>query len=85
VVSNVTAAPHGDLAQLRATLLKQVTAPVLWEKSVRSLIGEGVQEFVEVGPGSVLTGLVGKIDPRAKCVNVQKPGGERAAAEGGAK
>lgn len=85
VVSNVTAAPHGDLATVRAMLLRQVTAPVLWEKSVRALIGGGVQEFVEVGPGSVLTGLIGKIDPQAKCVNVQKPGGERAAAEGGAK
>jgi len=82
VVSNVTAAPHGDVATMRATLLRQVTAPVLWEKSVRELIGRGVQEFVEVGPGSVLTGLVGKIDPRVRCVNVQKPGGSERSADG---
>jgi [acyl-carrier-protein] S-malonyltransferase len=72
VVSNVTAQPHGAPAEIPALLVRQVTSPVLWEKSVRELLARGVTEFVEPGPGSVLTGLLGKIDPNAACRNVQK-------------
>ncbi len=72
VFSNVTAQPHGSPPQIRAALVQQVTAPVLWEKSVRALLSLGVKEFVEPGPGGVLSGLLGKIDAAAKCRNVQK-------------
>jgi [acyl-carrier-protein] S-malonyltransferase len=84
VFSNVTGAPHGTLAELKSTLMRQITAPVLWEKSVRAMIARGVDQFVEPGPGAVLTGLVGKIDASVRARNLQKPEDlERAAAEGG--
>src|SRR5262245_55322071 len=83
VVSNVTAQPHGDLDSLRKTLMRQITAPVLWERSIRSMIERGVRDFFEPGPGSVLTGLVGKIDGSVQRRAVQKPEDlERAASEG---
>lgn len=61
VVSNVTAdfATSPDI--IRELLVKQVTMPVLWEDSIKRLIKQGVEEFVEVGPGKVLTGLIKKI------------------------
>ena len=82
VVSNVTAQPYeeqgqapgpGTPAAIRSALVRQVTAPVLWEKSMRELISRGVTDFVEPGPGAVLTGLLGKIDGSVRCRNVQKP------------
>lgn len=83
VISNVTAAAHGGPAEIAATLLRQVTSPVLWEKSMRELIARGVTDFFEPGPGAVLTGLLGKIDANVRCRNVQKVEDlERAAAEG---
>jgi [acyl-carrier-protein] S-malonyltransferase len=84
VFSNVTGAPHGTLAETKATLMRQITAPILWERSVRAMIASGVDQFVEPGPGAVLTGLVGKIDAGVRARNVQKPEDlERVAAEGG--
>jgi [acyl-carrier-protein] S-malonyltransferase len=84
VVSNVTAQPHGAPDSIRATLLAQVTSPVLWEKSTRELLARGVTDFLEPGPGAVLTGLVRKVDANARCVNVQKPSDLAAANAGGA-
>lgn len=60
VISNVTGLPHAD-DELRAALADQLVRPVLWDRSVRWLLDHGVDEIVEVGPGSVLTGLVQKI------------------------
>lgn len=86
VISNVTAAAHGGVATIAATLLKQVTSPVLWEKSVRALVAQGCLDYLEPGPGGVLTGLLGKIEPNARCRNVQKVEDLAAAAsEGGAR
>ena len=72
VISNVTAQPHGDVASLGPTLLRQVTSPVLWEKSMRALVAKGVTDLLEPGPGAVLTGLLAKIDGNVRCRNVQK-------------
>lgn len=64
VVANVTASAVTDAAALRALLVEQVYSPVLWEDSVRYLIAEGVDTFVEIGSGTVLAGLIKKsIDP----------------------
>ncbi len=60
VISNVTGLPHAD-GDLRAALADQLVRPVLWDRSVRWLFDHGVDEIVEVGPGTVLTGLVQKI------------------------
>ncbi len=62
VVANVTADYVTSASQIKELLIKQVTASVLWEDSIRLMIKDGVTEFVEVGPGKVLSGLIKKID-----------------------
>ncbi len=73
VVSNVEAAPNRDPSRIRELLVKQVTSPVRWTESMKTLLSEGVDRFVEFGPGNVLAGLLRKIDPQAKVVSVQAP------------
>lgn len=62
VYQNVDALPHTDPAEIKANLVAQLTAPVRWTQTVRNMIADGVTEFIEVGPGKVLQGLVAKID-----------------------
>ena len=57
----VTARPETDPAGIRRNLLAQLTRPVLWTPSVRRMIGDGADRFVEIGPGTVLQGLVRRI------------------------
>ncbi len=61
VYQNVDAMPHTDPAEIKANLVAQLTAPVRWTKSVQNMVADGADEFVEVGPGKVLQGLVSKI------------------------
>lgn len=61
VYQNVDALPHTDPMEIKDNLLKQLTAPVRWTQSVINMINDGMTEFVECGPGTVLTGLVGRI------------------------
>ena len=70
VISNVTAAPHGDPAQIRATLVRQVTASVRWEASMRALLAQGFTRFIELGPGAALSGFLKRIDGGAQRLNV---------------
>ncbi|MFD1774962.1 ACP S-malonyltransferase [Paenibacillus rhizophilus] len=70
VVVNVTALPVSDPEEIRELLVRQVYSPVLWQDSVEQLIAEGVDTFVEIGSGSVLTGLIRKIDKNAKVINI---------------
>jgi [acyl-carrier-protein] S-malonyltransferase len=58
VYANVTAEPVTDAAAIRDLLYRQLTMPVRWEQSVRSMVRDGATDFVEVGPGKVLQGLV---------------------------
>jgi len=67
VVSNVNGTVHGAPDEIRRLLVEQVQNPVLWEKSVRSLLDEGVEQFYEVGPGKVLKGLMRRINRKVKC------------------
>ena len=62
VYQNVDAKPHTDPTEIKANLVAQLTAPVRWTQSVRNMIADGATEFVELGPGKVLQGLVSKID-----------------------
>ncbi|WP_342525856.1 ACP S-malonyltransferase [Chryseomicrobium sp. FSL W7-1435] len=62
VIANVTAQPVEQEQEIRNLLIEQVTAPVRWEESVRTMIDLGVDTFVECGPGNVLSGLIKKID-----------------------
>ena len=61
VYQNVDALPHTDPKEIKDNLLKQLTAPVRWTQSVQHMLADGMTEFVECGPGQVLTGLVGRI------------------------
>ena len=61
IYQNVDAMPHTDPSDIKAGLLAQLTAPVRWTESVRNMTADGAEEFVECGPGKVLTGLIGKI------------------------
>ena len=62
VYQNVDALPHTDPAEIKANLIAQLTAPVRWTQSVKNMSADGATEFVELGPGKVLQGLVSKID-----------------------
>ena len=61
VYQNVDARPHTDPAEIKANLVAQLTAPVRWTQSVQNMVADGATEFVELGPGKVLQGLVAKI------------------------
>ncbi|MCM1452686.1 MAG: ACP S-malonyltransferase [Clostridium sp.] len=62
VYQNVDALPHTDPVEIKANLIAQLTAPVRWTQTVRNMIADGATEFIEIGPGKVLQGLVSKID-----------------------
>jgi [acyl-carrier-protein] S-malonyltransferase len=61
IYQNVTAQAETDPAVIKANLVKQLTAPVKWTQSVQQMIADGATEFIEVGPGTVLMGLIAKI------------------------
>lgn len=61
VYQNVTAQPSTDPQEIKANLLAQLTAPVRWTQSVRNMSADGAGEFIELGPGNVLQGLIAKI------------------------
>lgn len=71
LVNNVEARVVCSAADVRDGLKRQVTAPVRWEESIRVLRSEGVEVFVEVGPGKVLSGLLKQIDRQAECLRVE--------------
>jgi len=71
LVNNVDAQVVTAAPAVREGLKKQVTAPVRWEESIRRLRAEGVEVFVEVGPGKVLSGLVRQVDRAAQCWRVE--------------
>lgn len=61
IYQNVTALPETDPALIKANLLAQLTSPVLWTQTVRNMAANGASQFVEYGPGTVLTGLIKRI------------------------
>ena len=75
VVANLDAEPKRDGEASIAALIGQVTAPVRWEHVVRRLQSEGVDTYVELGSGSVLSGLIRKIDAGARVLTVEDPAG----------
>lgn len=81
VLSNVTARPLTSAAELREELVAQLTSPVRWVESVRTMAEGGVRVFYEIGPGRVLAGLVRRIVPEATVINLNGAGALRAAQE----
>ncbi|MBD0371213.1 MAG: ACP S-malonyltransferase [Pyrinomonadaceae bacterium] len=71
LVTNVDAAAITKGDDARDALVRQVSSPVRWHESVTYLVQEGVDTFVEVGPGKVLSGLVRQIDKAVRCLNVE--------------
>ncbi|SMB94811.1 [Acyl-carrier-protein] S-malonyltransferase [Thermanaeromonas toyohensis ToBE] len=73
VVSNVTADYVQEVEEIRQNLITQVASPVRWEESIKRLISDGFEIFIEVGPGNVLSGLVRRIAPEVKLARVEDP------------
>jgi [acyl-carrier-protein] S-malonyltransferase len=71
LVTNVDAKAIASGTEARAALVRQVSAPVRWLESVELLIRDGVDTFVEIGPGKVLCGLLRQIDRNVRCLNVE--------------
>ena len=66
IYQNVSTTAVTDIAEIKANLIAQLTAPVKWTQSVQNMVADGATEFVECGPGKVLQGLVKKIHPEAE-------------------
>ncbi len=71
VYQNVDAKPHTEPREIKENLLIQLTAPVRWTQCVENMAGQGADEFTELGPGTVLQGLIRKIVPQAKIQGYQ--------------
>ena len=72
VVANVTAGYQAGEREIKKNLVNQVSSPVLWEDSLRLLLKDGITEFLEIGPGTVLKGLMKRIDANIKVYNIFK-------------
>ena len=70
VYANVDATPHGEPATIRPKLVAQVIGNVRWEATIRRMLADGFDSFVEIGPGRVLAGLLKRIDRKTPCQNV---------------
>jgi len=70
VIANVSARPYGTPETIHAGLIEQVTASVRWEESIRYLLGQGFTRFIELGPGTALSGFMKRIDKNAQMLNV---------------
>lgn len=71
VIANVDASPYQEASKVKERLVKQVTSPVRWTASILRLIQEEVMTFVELGPGTVLSGLIKRIDKKVRILNVE--------------
>lgn len=70
VISNVTAQPHTTPGEISTRLVEQVTSSVLWENSMRLLLAQGFTRFIELGPGTALSGFMKRIDKNVQMLNV---------------
>jgi [acyl-carrier-protein] S-malonyltransferase len=70
VISNVTAQPHTSPAEISGRLVEQVCSSVLWENSMRYLLSQGFTRFIELGPGTALSGFMKRIDKTAEMLSV---------------
>lgn len=73
LVNNAEAKPLRLASDVKASVIRQLPSPVLWEDSIKVMQGMGVTTFIEVGPGTVLAGLVKRIAPEARTFNVHDP------------
>jgi len=73
VISNVTAYHQQTADEIRNNLIEQVSSSVRWEGSIIYMISAGITEFLEIGPGKILKGMLRRIDPNLKVYNIEKP------------
>jgi [acyl-carrier-protein] S-malonyltransferase len=71
VVANTTAQPVRRVHEIRRALIDQVASPVLWEATVRAIYGRGIRRFVEIGPGTTLSGMIRKTVPAASIAHIE--------------
>jgi len=69
-IANITADYYTSADQIRTGLTKQLTSAILWQKCMERLLADGVEQFYEIGPGRVLTGLMKRINRKANIINV---------------
>ena len=74
IISNVTSKPHRKSAEIKRLLIDQIENPVRWRESVINMISSGVNKFVEIGPGKVLSGLIKRIDRKVESNQVNNLG-----------
>ncbi len=72
VYANVIAMPVTNKDEIKSLLYQQVTSPVRWEETIVNMINDGIEEFVEIGPGKVLQGLVKRINPNVASFGIDK-------------
>tara|TARA_B100001765_G_C19282006_1_gene240405 strand:- start:24 stop:590 length:567 start_codon:yes stop_codon:yes gene_type:complete len=70
VISNVTAKAENEISIVKELLIKQITSRVRWRESVEYMIKNGVNKFIEIGPGKILSGLVKRINRDVKVFNI---------------
>ncbi|KAL0533534.1 hypothetical protein IC582_027567 [Cucumis melo] len=70
VISNVDAQPHADPNTIKKILARQVTSPVQWETTVKTLLSKGLKKSYELGPGKVIAGIVKRVDKSAEIENI---------------
>lgn len=71
VVNNADALFLNNVESIKSSLVRQLNSPLLWEDSIKAIIDSGIETFVEVGPGKVLSGLIRRIDPKVNVLNVE--------------
>jgi [acyl-carrier-protein] S-malonyltransferase len=71
VVNNADAMFLDNIKDIKASLIRQISSPLLWEDSIRAIADSGIETFMEVGPGKVLSGLIKRIVPEARVLNVE--------------
>jgi len=70
IISNVTAKEENDINKIKPLLVDQITSRVRWRESIEYMLNRGVKNFLEIGPGKVLSGLLKKIDTNSKITNI---------------
>jgi [acyl-carrier-protein] S-malonyltransferase len=70
-VNNADAAFLKDPQEIKGSLVRQLNQPLLWEDSIKVMVGSGVDTFIEVGPKKVLSGLIKRIEGNVKIFNVE--------------
>jgi len=71
VVMNLDAIPTVDSNQIKMKMVKQISNPILWSKTIKFIIDSGIKIFIEIGPGKVLSGLIKRIDKSSKVYNIE--------------